>query len=366
MPEGPAFPEPKLVAPQTKGHVSVARLARWWYVACRTADLRATAPLARTVLGVPLVLFRDGAGRAAALLDRCPHRNTPLSLGKVVAPGHVECPYHGWQFDGTGRCRVVPGLLRDDDGAQRRAPAFAVREESGLVWVFAAADTEPAGAPPTLPHAHAPGYVTVTRELEMEATLHAVVENALDVPHTAFLHRGLFRGGAPHEITAVVRRGADRVEAEYVGEPRPAGLIGRLLSPRARTVQHWDRFLLPSTAQVEYRLGEENHLIVTSFCTPVTDTCTRMFAVVTLRLRALGALAARVVQPLALRILRQDARILAAQTATIRRFGGEQYMSTELDLLGSHVWRLLKQAESGIREAAAGGEAVEETVRFLA
>jgi hypothetical protein len=185
------------------------------------------------------------------------------------------------------------------------------------------------------------------------------------VPHTAFLHRGLFRGGKPHEITAIVRRTAERVEAEYVGEPRPEGLVGRLLSPRPGTVQHWDRFILPSIAQVEYRLGDENHLIVTSFCTPVTDTRTRMSAVVTLRLRAMSGLVSRLVQPLAIRILRQDAAILAAQTATIRRFGGEQYMSTELDLLGPHVWRLLKQAESGIGETA---EAVvtERAVRFLA
>jgi nitrite reductase/ring-hydroxylating ferredoxin subunit len=358
---GPSL-EPKLAPPATKGHVSVARLGRHWYVACRSRQLGRT-PLARTVLGTPLVLFRDAAGTAAALLDRCPHRNVPLSLGRVAENGHLECAYHGWQMDGAGLCRVIPGLVADD-GVERRAPAFATRERDGFVWVFGAADTAPAGEPFALPEIARRGYTTVVRELVMDATVHAVAENALDVPHTAFLHRGLFRGGTRHEITAVVRRRADVVEAEYQGEPRPEGVVGRLLAPGGGVVEHWDRFVLPSIAQVEYRLGAENHLMATSLCTPESDFRTRMFAVVSVRLRTLGSIVGRLVQPIALRILRQDAAILRAQSERIRRFGGEQFMSTELDLLGPHIWRMMKEAESGVASGD-GGEVMERRVRFL-
>ncbi len=58
-------------------------------------------------------------------------------------------------------------------------------------------------------------------------------------------------------------------------------------------------------------------------------------------------------KPLALRVFKQDAFILAKQTETIRRFGGEQFASTEIDVLGRHIWRLLKAAERG---DAHGGE----------
>lgn len=337
---------PVLAAPPTKGHVSVARLTRWWYVACRSSQL-GTKPLARTILGIPLVVFRADDGRPAALLDRCPHRNVPLSIGRVVQPGRLECAYHGWQFDGGGRCTLVPGLVAGDAGAERRTPAFATRERDGFVWVYASADEEPASEPEPLPHTTAPGYTTVVRELEMECTLHAALENALDVPHTAFLHRGLFRGaGARNVITAIVRQSRRGVEAEYVGEPRPPGLAGRLLSPSGGIVQHWDRFLLPSIAQVEYRLGSENHLLVTSLCTPVSDFVTRLYAVVSFRLRVPGALVRPLLAPLAMRIFRQDAAVLKLQSDVIRRFGGEQFMSTEIDVLGPSIWRLLKQAEA--------------------
>lgn len=358
-------PELRLVPPPTKGHLSVARLAQYWYVACLAGELKKT-PIARVLLGTPIVLYRDGSGRAAALLDRCPHRNVPLSLGRVADTGRLECPYHGWQFEPNGRCSLVPGLCDEQISETRRAPSFAVRERAGLVWVWATPDQEPAGEPFDLPLVGAPGYTTVTRTVQAEATLHATIENALDVPHTAYLHRGLFRGNAAkNEITAVVRRSGDRVEAEYLGEPRPPGLAARVLSPSGGEVQHWDRFVLPSVAQVEYRLGSENHILVTALGTPVSDFVTRLHAVVSLKLRLPTALVKPLLMPLALRIFEQDSVILRQQSETIRRFGGEQYMSTEIDVLGQHVWRLLRAAERG--EVKADAETVvERSIRFMA
>ena len=47
------------------------------------------------------------------------------------------------------------------------------------------------------------------------------------------------------------------------------------------------------------------------------------------------------------RILQQDVDMLGEQTANIRRFGGERYASTRIDVLGPHIWRLLRTAERG-------------------
>ncbi len=59
------------------------------------------------VADTPVVLFRDEAGRLAALVDRCPHRGVALSLGQV-RDGCVVCPFHGWEFEGDGACAHVP------------------------------------------------------------------------------------------------------------------------------------------------------------------------------------------------------------------------------------------------------------------
>jgi len=362
MLERERLPDARLVPPPTKGHLSIARLSRAWYVACEARKLE-KKPLRVELLGTPYVVFRDASGHAAALLDRCPHRNAPLSLGRVVAGGRLECAYHGWQFEGSGRCALVPGLT-SSEARERRAPAAAVREAHGFIWVWPELDATPEHEPFALPELGR-GYARVVRMVEAPATLHATLENALDVPHTAFLHRGLFRGtGERHEIRATVRRSQDRVEVEYAGEPRPSGAVGFILSPSGGTVEHWDRFILPSIAQVEYRLGRETHLTVTAFGTPVSDYVTRLYAVVDFRSPVPSFLVRPLLEPVALSIFRQDVRMLRAQTDSVQRFGGEQYMSTELDLIGPHVWRLLKQAEAG--EKPSDETSVEREVRFLA
>lgn len=345
--------EPRLTPPTPRGQTSVARPTRQWYLLGSSRWLR-RKPLARSLLGIPLVLFRDARGAPHALLDRCSHRNVPLVRGRVTPQGCLECPYHGWQFDGEGSCRKVPGLCEDTSAAARSVPSFPVREQQGYIWVYPEAGASPAQEPFAFPLRGERGYSVVRRELQVEASLHAFAENALDVPHTAFLHKGLFRGSAePNLIEVAVTRGADRVEAEYIGEPRPEGLAGRMLSPSGGVVTHFDRFILPGIIQVEYRIGSENHILVTAFCTAEEDFRTRIHAEVSFRLRLPHWLLKPFILPVALRIFKQDAVILQQQSANIRRFGGEAYTSTELDVLGPHILRLLRAAE---REKPADGD----------
>jgi hypothetical protein len=83
------------------------------------------------------------------------------------------------------------------------------------------------------------------------------------------------------------------------------------------------------------------HLVNTIVHLPLSSTRTRAWFVV----RYWSRLPARVVSPIVqLRgrtILRQDARMLDRVTDNIGRFGGEQYTSTELDLMGNAIRRLL-------------------------
>jgi phenylpropionate dioxygenase-like ring-hydroxylating dioxygenase large terminal subunit len=334
-------------SPEPPGHHSVVRLARAWFPVCTSSELKGR-PIGRAVQGVPLVLFRAEGGAPAALLDRCPHRNVPLSLGRQ-AGGELECAYHGWRFDGRGACRAVPGLCGPSDGPARRATAFATLEQDGLIWVASSPGEAPPEPPARIPLLEAPGYTTVRFDQRLRGTLHAAVENALDVPHTAFLHGGLFRTARQvNEIEVEVRRAADRVEAEYLGEPRPKGLLGRLLAPTGGAVSHVDRFILPCLAQVEYRLGPRSHLVATTAFTPVGDHETHLFSSVSLRLPVPAGLVRPLLLPLALRVLSQDARVLSAQADAIARFGGERFVHTEIDVLGPHVWHLLRQAERGL------------------
>jgi phenylpropionate dioxygenase-like ring-hydroxylating dioxygenase large terminal subunit len=355
-------PEERLVPLRTKGRTSVARVTDDWYVACLSSDL-GEKPRRATILGEPLVVFRTAGGKAGALLDRCPHRNVPLSLGRVRGE-HLECAYHGWQFDGSGVCRLVPGLPQNGAKNDRRVESFACREEDGLVWVYMTADSAPEREPFRMPYVGARGYTTVIERVRATASLHATAENALDVPHTAFLHGGLFRTDDEERnpIDVVVRRYHDRVEAEYIGEPRPTGLVGKILAPKAGVVKHVDRFIMPCIVQVEYGLGD-SHFVVSAALTPVSDFETELYAVISFKLPLPGPLVVPFLKPIALRIFGQDAEVLSRQTDTIRLFGGEQYMSTEIDVVGNHILRLLRDAERGARKPE--GEPVEKRLTML-
>ena len=184
--------------------------------------------------------------------------------------------------------------------------------------------------------------------MKQEAAARAAFERALDVPHTAFLHRGLFRGGRdPIEIKAIVTRSPGSVQVEFVGEPRPPGLVARLLSPSGGVVTHFDRFLMPSVAAVEYRLGDENHFRITGYCTPISSTQTAVFSSVDFNLRIPHWLVRPFIVPIAMRVFAQDAWVLKAQSETVASFGGEKFTSTAIDLIGGQVWRLMRRAEQG-------------------
>ncbi len=339
---------------------AVIHVPHGWYVVSTSSAL-GKAPLEVNLLNIPLVLFRGADGTPGALLDRCPHRNAPLSAGQVRG-ANLECPYHGWQFDRAGACQRIPGLVSSGGRARYRVDSYPAREQDGFIWVYGAAGATPDTSPFALPHLDDPSYFTVRQTMDFQASLHAVAENVLDVLHTSFLHRGLFRSGEPQQVDVVVTRTAERVQAEYIGEQRPSGLAGRLLAPRGGAVQHFDRFIMPCITQVEYRLGDASHLIATSALTPLRDRLTRMFATVTFRVPLPGKLVAAGLRPVLMSILKQDADILERQTRVVERFEGEQYSSTELDVLGPHILKLLRQSAEG--RSATAPPNVQKTVRM--
>lgn len=92
-----------------------------------------------------LALFRDADGHVRALLDQCAHRRAPLSLGTVTAEGLIECPYHGWRYNGAnGQCVAIPNLASTERVPRTyRVPAFAVDERGGFIHVWSGGDGEP-------------------------------------------------------------------------------------------------------------------------------------------------------------------------------------------------------------------------------
>ena len=88
------------------------------------------------LLDQPLVVWRDPHGIVAVAPDQCPHRGARLSGGRTIE-GHLQCPYHGLRFDGTGRCTLVPSS-GPDSPITPRLDLATIRsvEHHGLIWVL--------------------------------------------------------------------------------------------------------------------------------------------------------------------------------------------------------------------------------------
>jgi len=166
-----------------------------WYVGALSSELKAEAPLGRTLLGHKLVFFRDPQGQPAALEDRCVHRGLPLSMG-CVENGHLRCGYHGLLFEAGGRCIDIPGQAQIPPRAAVRS--HAVQEQDGLVWVWFghAADVAPPAPPPTWAPLADPAYRMRGAAFTYQAPWQLIHDNLLDLTHAGYVHSRTI-GGNP-------------------------------------------------------------------------------------------------------------------------------------------------------------------------
>lgn len=329
-----------------------------WYIACRSRKLR-TKPVPVRMFSTSFVLWRDAEGIAHALLDRCAHRNAPLSEG-YVEDGCVVCPYHGWNYDGSGACTKIPSLAEGRPLPQSaKVPNFAVCEQDGYVWIC------PGNAPETpprkFPNCGETGWTTFHMHTRFEASLEACLENFLDCPHTATVHRGWFRNPDPREMDAVVRRHSDSVEVEFENEPTTDSWISRLFYPKGARLKHIDRFIMPNLSRVDYHFDNDHHFIITSQATPVDDGVTDVYTVISFRYGRIGWLVRLLFEPMSRRIIQQDVDIMKIQGDNVRKFVGEDFAHAETDLIALHMHSLRRRAERGEQ---APDDTVEKRIRI--
>lgn len=162
-------------------------LRRFWYPVIPECMLR-DGPKPFTLLGRDLVLWIDGAGRAAAMDDRCPHRHARLSKG-WIAGGQLQCGYHGWTFDGDGRCTRIP-QKDDDDPAGISVASLRTARRYGYVWV---APEEPLKELPEVEEDADPAFRRIYEFYEpWKCSGLRLMENSFDNAHFSFVHRNTF------------------------------------------------------------------------------------------------------------------------------------------------------------------------------
>ncbi len=163
-----------------------------WYVAAMSEDVSAEKPLGVRMLGVDFVLFRTATGKAVCLSGVCCHRGAALGDGKING-GCVACPYHGWEYDETGRCVKVPAFENPTATPKRaRLDSYPVEEKYGWVWAFLGEldESERPAIPDLFDEYHdQESWRLLPYSLEADVNWVRMEENSLDTVHTSFVHR---------------------------------------------------------------------------------------------------------------------------------------------------------------------------------
>lgn len=316
----------------------------YWYVVAESRELRSNKALARCVLDERLVCFRSADGAATVLRDRCLHRNAPLSDGRV-RNGLLACPYHGWVYDGQGNVVTIPALGATLTQRHCLRP-YPVIERDGYVYVRLNHDAPADITPFAMPHFGDAGWKTLRLQNRFLNNVSNCVENFIDIPHTAFVHRAIFRSSKGERLRARVSRMEGRVQVAYANERGNLGKYRWFLNPRGGEVTHTDSFHAPNVTSVEYQIGNKTFLI-TSQAVPVLSNETLVYTDLTYRFGLLNTLAAPIVRRYGQQIIDQDLAILARQMTNIERYGRE-FRDTPAD----HIHRYV----DSIRDAIERGE----------
>ena len=178
-----------------------ALMRRYWHPIAAVADLADAWTKRVRLLGEDLVLYKTRRGAYGLIEEQCPHRRASLAYGIPTTDG-IRCPYHGWEFDGTGACIHQPNEPAESRFKDKvQTPAYAVEALGGLIFAYLG----PAPVP-LLPRFDAfvtEGAIRMIGRALVPCNWLQIMENSVDPVHTEWLHGHLYELGHEAEGTKV-------------------------------------------------------------------------------------------------------------------------------------------------------------------
>jgi phenylpropionate dioxygenase-like ring-hydroxylating dioxygenase large terminal subunit len=256
----------------------------FWYPVAMSDEIKSDKPLQVQILGLKFVAFRDADGVPRVLSDTCIHRGGALGLGWIRG-GRAICPYHGWEYDGSGKCTKIPTQGDDQKiSARAKVDSYPTDEKYGILFAFLG-DLPEAERPPIydIPEFEAEGWrANDVVCFEVGAYYERSVENGLDAAHNEFVHP--MQGGP--SISATLRDHPikiDDVPPWGSGFLQPYGgyatkdtqtLGAGVGSTRAGSEHHG-----PNTLITRILFSDEKKFIQYFFEAPIDESHTRIFFV---------------------------------------------------------------------------------------
>lgn len=222
-----------------------------WYAAAWDSEVD-SAPLARTICGEPVMLYRKLDRSVVAMRDACPHRLLPLSMG-IREGDSIRCRYHGLKLGPDGCAEEMP-LASMPVNRRVCAALYPVVERHRFVWVWigdaAAADL---ALIPDLWPCSTPGWTFEGGYYRIACDYRLVIDNLMDLTHETHVHVGSIGQPELMEAPLTTRTSGDAVTVSrwMPGIDPPPFWAGALRS--TGPVDRWQvcHFVAPSSVIID-------------------------------------------------------------------------------------------------------------------
>jgi phenylpropionate dioxygenase-like ring-hydroxylating dioxygenase large terminal subunit len=159
-----------------------------WFCVAAASDLEPGDVQPLRYFGRDLVLWRDDDGEHHLNDAYCPHLGAHLGVGGEVHGTELQCPFHGWRYDGSGACTNIPYSERLNRKAQIRSYPTVVRNKLVMAW-YHPFDAEPAWEVPEIPEASDPEWCEyVSSSYVINTIPQEMSENGVDLAHFQYVH----------------------------------------------------------------------------------------------------------------------------------------------------------------------------------
>jgi phenylpropionate dioxygenase-like ring-hydroxylating dioxygenase large terminal subunit len=222
---------------------------------------------ARLFDGRRLAMFKDSKGKMTAIDDVCPHRGAKLSSG-TTRDGCIECPYHGWKFDGDGRLVSVPTTKKIPKNSDVKK--YQLEELYDFVWNV---PTESKVSPPIYTLLDDPKWNRVSGSEEVIGNWIDWVANSTDISHINYVHDfGNEKNGTVDEVT--VEEYPDRAVCTAYVRPKAATLFTAPIQVKRSLIKV--EFVYPNTTIIHIKLKKPYEFVTYTTITPLDRNTSRM------------------------------------------------------------------------------------------
>ena len=308
-----------------------------WIAVALSRELK-KSPLRVLYQGVPVVLFRS-KHHINALKDQCPHRGTPLSLG-CIRQDTIICPYHGWQFNGTGTLVNMPGNPNFVASTKTTLQPFEAAEEAGLIWLRGKNDKEDYRF---IPNIHTTHSLTTFRA-SINANIIDIAENFLDPLHTHFVHPGIirFKSKERHNCKVTITNIENGYQATYIEDKRQSGIMSWLFG--RHITKSVGRIRYPGIIEIEYYSLESIELAIVIYLSQEKDNrCQLILRSYVKKQKTPFFILAAILTPFQYLTFMQDKRLLEAIDKFKTEYPPAQSATTDCDIMRPYIEKALKK-----------------------